>query len=66
MNSIAKPRPRRFVKQPEPSTAGLSKEMVRDHAWELYRERLIRGFSLTREDWTRAEQDLADKQMTTC
>ena len=66
MNSIAKPRPRRFVKQPKPSTAGLSKEMVRDHAWELYRERLIRGFSLTREDWTRAEQDLADKQMTTC
>jgi hypothetical protein len=40
--------------------------MVRDHAWILYSDRLMRGFSLTRDDWARAEQDLIDNRMTAC
>jgi hypothetical protein len=66
MRTSSRPKTHRFVRQPEPSTTGLAKEMVRDHAWILYSDRLMRGFSLTRDDWARAEQDLIDNRMTAC
>ncbi len=43
--------------QPEPVTPGLTRAMVRQHAFELYRDKLSDG-SLTLEDWVLAEKDL--------
>jgi hypothetical protein len=43
--------------QPEPFTPGVTKQMVREHAFELYRDKL-RHDSLTLEDWVLAEKDL--------
>jgi hypothetical protein len=45
------------VKQPEPFTPGITRGMVRQHAFELYRDRLP-DHSLTLEDWVLAEKDL--------
>lgn len=46
------------VKQPEPFTPGITRGMVRQHAFELYRDRLL-DRPLTLEDWVLAEKDLA-------
>ncbi len=43
--------------QPEPFTPGLTKGMVREHAYHLYRDKLERG-ALSLEDWVLAEKDL--------
>ncbi len=43
--------------QPEPFTPGISKAMVRQHAYELYRDKLTRE-ALTLQDWVLAEKDL--------
>jgi hypothetical protein len=45
------------VEQPEPFTPGMTKGMVRQHAYELYRDKLAHG-SLSLEDWVLAEKDL--------
>ena len=45
------------VKQPEPFTPGLTRGMVRQHAFELYRGKLP-DHALTLEDWVLAEKDL--------
>ena len=45
--------------QPEPVTPGITKGMVRQHAFELYRDKLARD-SMTLEDWVLAEKDLVD------
>jgi hypothetical protein len=45
------------VEQPEPFTPGMTKAMVRQHAFELYRDKLAHS-SLTLEDWVLAEKDL--------
>jgi hypothetical protein len=45
------------VEQPKPFTPGVSKAMVRQHAYELFRDRLP-GNPLTLEDWVLAEKDL--------
>jgi hypothetical protein len=34
--------------------------MVRQHAYELYRDKLTHDQSLTLEDWVLAEKDLVD------
>lgn len=44
--------------QPEPVTKGVTKGMVRQHAFELYRDKLRAGGDLTLEDWVLAEKDL--------
>jgi hypothetical protein len=49
------------VQQPEPFTPGITKAMVRQHAYELYRDKLAHG-SLTLEDWVLAEKDLVTMQ----
>jgi hypothetical protein len=43
--------------QPETFTPGITKGMVRQHAFELFRDRLLQE-SLTLEDWVLAEKDL--------
>ena len=51
------------VQQPEPFTPGISKGMVRQHAFELYRAKLP-GHPLTIEDWVLAEKDLVNSLET--
>lgn len=46
--------------QPEPVTPGITKAMVREHAYRLYRDRLPEQ-PLTLEDWVLAEKDLVAK-----
>lgn len=43
--------------QPEPFTPGITRAMVRQHAFEMFRDKLA-GHSLTLEDWVLAEKDL--------
>jgi hypothetical protein len=49
--------------QPTPVTPGITKGMVRQHAFELYRDKL-RDQSLTLEDWVLAEKDLVQTLQT--
>jgi hypothetical protein len=43
--------------QPETFTPGITKAMVRQHAFQLFRDKLTHE-SLTLEDWVLAEKDL--------
>ncbi len=45
------------AEQPAPFTPGITKAMVRQHAYELFRDRLPKR-PLTIEDWVLAEKDL--------
>ena len=45
------------VKQPAPVTPGITRGMVRQHAYELYRDKLP-DEPLTLENWVLAEKDL--------
>jgi hypothetical protein len=45
------------VEQPQPFTPGVTKAMVRQHAYEMFRDKLP-GHPLTLEDWVLAEKDL--------
>lgn len=49
--------------QPEPVTPGVTKGMVRDHAYRLYRD-ILEHRSLTLEDWVLAEKDLVRSMQT--
>ncbi len=49
--------------QPTPFTPGITKGMVRQHAFELYRDKLAHE-SLTLEDWVLAEKDLVHTMET--
>jgi hypothetical protein len=51
------------VEQPKPFTPGVTKAQVRQHAYELYRDKLGRG-GLTLEDWVLAEKDLVKSMET--
>ena len=48
----------KLTPQPEPFTPGITKGMVRQRAYELYRDKLTHGESLKLEDWVMAEKDL--------
>jgi hypothetical protein len=48
---------RKEIEQPEPFTPGVTRGMVRDHAYRLFRDKLARG-RLTLDDWVLAEKDL--------
>lgn len=50
------------ITQPETFTPGITKGMVRQHAYKLYRDKLEHG-SLTLEDWVLAEKDLVQTRM---
>ena len=45
------------VEQPRPFTPGVTKPMVRQHAYELFRDKLPLH-PLTLKDWVLAEKDL--------
>jgi hypothetical protein len=45
------------IEQPKPFTPGITKGMVRQHAYEMFRDKLP-DHSLTLEDWVLAEKDL--------
>ena len=45
------------IEQPPPFTPGVSKGMVRQHAYALFRDKLP-DHPLTLEDWVLAEKDL--------
>ena len=47
------------IEQPKPFTPGLSKAEVRQHAFEMFRDKLSDS-SLTLEDWVLAEKDLVN------
>jgi hypothetical protein len=47
------------VDQPKPFTPGLTKAAVRQHAYELFRDKLP-DHPLSLEDWVLAEKDLAN------
>ena len=47
------------VEQPRPFTPGITRAMVRQHAYALFRDRLP-NHPLTLEDWVRAEKDLVN------
>jgi hypothetical protein len=47
------------VEQPQPFTPGLTRAMVRQHAYEMFRDKLPDN-PLTLEDWVLAEKDLAN------
>ena len=49
--------------QPKPVTPGITKGMVRQHAFELFRDKLPKE-SLTLEDWVLAEKDLVQTLQT--
>ena len=51
------------IEQPEPFTPGISKGMVRQHAFELYRDKLP-DHPLTLADWVLAEKDLVSSLET--
>jgi hypothetical protein len=53
----------RISEQPEPFTPGITKGMVRQRAFELYRDKLDRD-ALTLEDWVLAEKDLVQTLQT--
>ena len=45
------------IQQPMPFTPGMSKAMVRQHAYQLFRDKRPQH-ALTLEDWVLAEKDL--------
>jgi len=47
----------RIMEQPQPFTPGVTKGMVREYAYRLYRDKLPEH-PLTIEDWVLAEKDL--------
>jgi len=59
-----KTKKRETLKQPEPFTPGVTKGMVRQRAFEIYRDRLRDDHSLTLEDWVLAEKDLVNSLET--
>jgi hypothetical protein len=56
-----KAKPERIVEQPEPVTPGITRSMVRQHAFELFRDRL-QEHPLTLDDWVLAEKDLVQRR----
>jgi hypothetical protein len=54
-----KMRTEKAVEQPKPFTPGVTIAMVRQHAYELFRDKLPEH-PLTLEDWVLAEKDLVN------
>ena len=51
------------IEQPQPFTPGITKAQVRQHAYELFRDKLEHT-TLTLEDWVLAEKDLVQAEQT--
>lgn len=57
---VMKTRKPKIVEQPQPFTPGLTRAMVRQHAYALFRDKLP-NHPLTLEDWVLAEKDLVNE-----
>ena len=58
-----KARNEKAVEQPQPFTPGVTRAMVRQHAYEVFRDKLP-DHPLTLEDWVLAEKDLVNSLET--
>ena len=58
-----KKRVEKAIEQPKPFTPGVSKAAVRQHAYEMFRDKLP-DHPLTLEDWVLAEKDLVNMMHT--
>jgi hypothetical protein len=58
---VMKKRSQKAVEQPKPFTPGLSRVEVRQHAYEMYRDKLP-DHPLSLEDWVMAEKDLVNER----
>jgi hypothetical protein len=58
-----KKRNEKKISQPAPFTPGVTKPMVRQHAYEMFRDKLPEH-PLTLEDWIIAEKDLVSSMET--
>ena len=58
-----KKRTEKKIEQPMPFTPGVTKAMVRQHAYEMFRDKLP-GHPLTLDDWVMAEKDLVREMET--
>ena len=54
---------KRKIAQPQPFTPGITRAMVRQHAFELFRDKLAHG-PLSLQDWVLAEKDLVNSLET--
>ena len=54
-----KKRTDKVMEQPKPFTPGVTRAMVRQHAYEMFRDKLPQH-PLTLEDWVLAEKDLVN------
>jgi hypothetical protein len=54
-----KKRTEKMMEQPKPFTPGVTRAMVRQHAYEMFRDKLPQH-PLTLEDWVLAEKDLVN------
>jgi hypothetical protein len=54
---------KRAIEQPPTFTPGITQAMVRQHAYELFRDKLAHD-KLSLEDWVLAEKDLAQQRDT--
>jgi hypothetical protein len=54
-----KARKAKIIEQPRPFTPGITRAMVRQHAYALFRDKLPHH-PLTLEDWVLAEKDLVN------
>ena len=54
---VMKSRSQKAIEQPKPFTPGVTRSMVRQHAYEMFRDKLP-GHPLTLGDWVLAEKDL--------
>lgn len=61
MKKQAKKHAAKVQKQPETFTLGITKGMVREHAFKMFRDKLPNE-TLTLEDWVLAEKDLVQSQ----
>jgi hypothetical protein len=60
---VMKTQSAKTIEQPKPFTPGITQAMVRQHAYEMFRDKLP-NHPLTLEDWVLAEKDLVKEQET--
>ena len=59
LSYFMKARTQQTIEQPQPFTPGVTRAMVRQHAYEMFRDKLP-DHPLTLEDWVLAEKDLVN------
>jgi len=60
---MKKEQQKKTLEQPQPFTPGITRAMVRQHAFEMFRDKLGHG-KLSLEDWVLAEKDLLHEMET--